>query len=68
MGGLAEAQLASAVEALATRDSDLAERVVGNQDEAIDEIETEINARAHAAVDLACAGGRLQICAKSSAR
>jgi phosphate transport system protein len=45
MGGLAEAQLAAAVEALATRDSEMAERVV-SQDEAIDEIETEINARA----------------------
>ncbi len=45
MGGLAEAQLTAAVEALATRDVDLAERVVV-QDEAIDDIETEINARA----------------------
>lgn len=45
MGGLAEAQLTAAVEALATRDLDLAERVIG-QDEAIDEIETEINERA----------------------
>src|ERR1700761_645681 len=45
MGGLAEAQLTAAIEALATRDTDLAERVIG-QDEAIDDIETEINARA----------------------
>jgi phosphate transport system protein len=45
MGGLAEAQLTAAVEALATRDTDLAERVIA-QDETIDDIETEINARA----------------------
>ncbi len=45
MGGLAESQLAAAVESLASRDSEMAERVVAG-DEAIDEIETEINARA----------------------
>ena len=45
MGGLAETQLAAAIEALATRDTESAERVVAG-DAAIDEIETEINARA----------------------
>jgi len=45
MGGLAEAQLAAAVEALANRDSEAAERVIAG-DEAIDELETEINGRA----------------------
>ncbi len=45
MGGLAEAQLAAAVEALATRDSEAAERVVAG-DVAIDELETQINAQA----------------------
>jgi phosphate transport system protein len=45
MGGLAETQLAAAIEALATRDTEAAERVVAG-DEVIDEIETEINGRA----------------------
>ena len=45
MGGLAETQLTAAIEALATRDTEAAERVVAG-DEAIDEIETEINGRA----------------------
>ena len=45
MGGLAETQLAAAIESLATRDSETADKVVAG-DEAIDEIETEINARA----------------------
>jgi phosphate transport system protein len=45
MGGLAEAQLASAVEALATRDSELAGRVIAG-DEAVDDLETEVNSRA----------------------
>jgi len=49
-----EAQLTAAVEALRTRDCDLAERVVA-QDEAIDDIETEINARAMRLLTLACA-------------
>lgn len=45
MGGLAEAQLADAVEALATRDSEMAAHVIAC-DEAIDDLETEVNARA----------------------
>ena len=45
MGGLAENQLAAAIEALATRDTEGAERVVAG-DQVIDDIETEINARA----------------------
>ena len=45
MGGLAETQLASAIDALANRDTEGAERVVAG-DEAIDTIETEINGRA----------------------
>jgi len=45
MGGLAEAQLAAAVEALAMRDSDAAARVIAS-DAAVDELETEVNARA----------------------
>ena len=45
MSGLAEAQLAEAVAALAARDSETAQRVV-NGDSAIDDMETEINARA----------------------
>ncbi|MEQ9448347.1 MAG: PhoU domain-containing protein, partial [Rhodospirillaceae bacterium] len=45
MGGLAETQLTAAIDALATRDPEAAEKVVA-RDEAIDEIETEVNARA----------------------
>ncbi len=45
MGGLAEAQLAAAVEALASRDSEAAARVI-TDDAAVDEMETEINNRA----------------------
>lgn len=45
MGGLAEAQLAAAVEALATRDSEAAAKVIVG-DEAVDELETEVNSRA----------------------
>jgi phosphate transport system protein len=45
MGGLAEAQLTAAVEALATHDSEAAQRVIAG-DEALDELETEVNARA----------------------
>ena len=45
MGGLAEAQLASAVEALVKRDSDLARRVV-DKDEAIDELEEDVDTSA----------------------
>lgn len=45
MGGLAEAQLAAAVEALANRDPEAAQRVIAG-DDAIDELETEINGRA----------------------
>jgi phosphate transport system protein len=45
MGGLAEAQLATAVEALAARDAEAAQRVI-NDDEALDTLETEVNARA----------------------
>ncbi len=45
MGGLAEAQLAAAVEALATRDSEGAAAVIAG-DEAVDDLETEVNSRA----------------------
>jgi len=45
MGGLAEAQLATAVEALTRRDTDLAERVVRG-DSAIDALEEELDERA----------------------
>ncbi len=45
MGGLAESQLARAIDALETRDIEAAEYVVGN-DVAIDDAETDINARA----------------------
>jgi phosphate transport system protein len=45
MGGLAEAQLAAAVEALANRDAEAAQNVIAG-DNAIDELETEINGRA----------------------
>ncbi len=45
MGGLAEAQLASAIEALVKRDSDLARRVV-DKDEAIDELEQDVDTSA----------------------
>lgn len=45
MGGLAESQLAAAIEALATRDPEAAARVVAG-DAAVDELETEINSRA----------------------
>jgi len=45
MGGLAEAQLALAVEALAMRDSEAAGKVIAG-DEAVDELETEVNSRA----------------------
>lgn len=45
MGGLAETQLSAAIDALATRDTEGAEKVVAG-DEAIDTIETEINGRA----------------------
>ena len=41
MGGLAEAQLASAIQAMVKRDSDLATRVVG-ADQAVDELEFDI--------------------------
>ncbi len=43
MGGLAEGQLASAIQAVAKRDSDLATRVVGN-DVKVDELEQEVDA------------------------
>lgn len=43
MGGLAEGQLASAIQAVAKRDSDLASRVVSN-DMKVDELEHEIDA------------------------
>jgi phosphate transport system protein len=45
MGGLAEAQLSAAVEAITKRDSSLAERTIG-QDPKIDELEGEIEAQA----------------------
>jgi phosphate transport system protein len=45
MGGLAEAQFASAIEAIARRDSQAAERAVGG-DARIDEIQIEIEERA----------------------
>jgi phosphate transport system protein len=45
MGGLAEAQFASAIEAIARRDSNAAERTVGG-DNRIDEIQQEIEERA----------------------
>ena len=45
MGGLAEAQLAAAIEAIARRDSTAAERAVGG-DKRIDEIQQEIEERA----------------------
>ncbi len=45
MGGLAEAQLASAVQALSRRDADLAERVIRN-DDAIDELESQLDVTA----------------------
>ena len=45
MGGLAEAQLGAAIEALDTRDSDLAGRVTGG-DAAIDECDTFVNEQA----------------------
>ncbi|MFD2234348.1 phosphate signaling complex protein PhoU [Phaeospirillum tilakii] len=45
MGGLAEAQLAAAIEALETRDSEQASRVVG-EDSRIDEIDAFINEQA----------------------
>ncbi|MDX2221940.1 MAG: phosphate signaling complex protein PhoU [Rhodospirillaceae bacterium] len=45
MSGLAEAQLAAAIDALGARDTEAAEQVVA-KDLAIDELETEINARA----------------------
>ena len=45
MGGLAEAQLAAAVEAIANRDSEGAQRVIAG-DEALDDLETEVNSRA----------------------
>ena len=45
MGGLAEAQLASAIDAIARRDSTAAERAVGG-DSRIDEIQVEIEERA----------------------
>ena len=45
MGGLAEAQLASAIEAIARRDSAAAERAVGG-DARIDEMQAEIEERA----------------------
>jgi len=45
MGGLAEAQLAAVINALAARDSDAAERIVAD-DAVIDDLETEINSRA----------------------
>jgi phosphate transport system protein len=45
MGGLAEAQFASAIEAIARRDSNAAERTVGG-DSRIDEIQQEIEERA----------------------
>ena len=44
MGGLAEAQLAGAIQALIKRDSDLAARIVGG-DQRIDDIEQEIHAQ-----------------------
>jgi len=45
MGGLAEAQLAAAIEALESRDSELASQVVGD-DSRIDDIDTFINEQA----------------------
>ncbi len=45
MGGLTEAQLAGAIESVARRDNDLAERIV-QQDRRIDNLEAEIEARA----------------------
>ena len=45
MGGMAEAGLASAIDALVRRDSELAERVVAG-DEAIDELERSLEERA----------------------
>lgn len=45
MGGLAEAQLAYAIDALSSRDAEAADYVVSN-DVAIDDAETDINARA----------------------
>ena len=45
MGGLAEAQLASAIEALIKRDVELADRVM-ESDQAIDELELEVNSSA----------------------
>ncbi|MBF0169426.1 MAG: phosphate signaling complex protein PhoU [Alphaproteobacteria bacterium] len=43
MGGLAEGQLSSAIQAVAKRDSDLASRVV-SQDARVDELEQEVDA------------------------
>ncbi len=45
MGGLAESQLASSIDALTARNPEIAERVV-RDDVAIDDLETEVNARA----------------------
>src|SRR3546814_16783050 len=42
MGGLAEAQLSAAIEALVRRDSDLAQKVVAG-DEAIDQMDVELD-------------------------
>lgn len=43
MGGMAETQLASAVQAVANRDSELAQRVI-DEDDRIDALEMEVNA------------------------
>jgi phosphate transport system protein len=45
MGGIAEAQLADAIQAVATRDIDLAEKVVA-QDKRVDQLEAEVDAAA----------------------
>ena len=45
MGGLAEAQLASAIEALSKRDAELAVRVI-KSDDAIDSLETQVDIKA----------------------
>jgi len=45
MGGLAEAQLTGAIDALAMRDAEAAERVIAG-DDSIDTMETEINSKA----------------------
>src|SRR5262249_4552722 len=45
MGGLAEAQLSSAVESITKRDSSLAERTIA-QDQKVDELELDIEAQA----------------------